>query len=574
VALTSLIGAVFGRGGGAEVRNSDILARLRAQFGRRDGRALFNDLRAANDPEAPTTIRRRFPYADPGEGPHRGSVVIDPGSIEAVSSLGEARSMSNALLVSGERSGTGAPLAVMGPQVGYYYPEILLEMELNGGGLHARGAAFPGTSLYVQMGRGADYAWSATSAGSDNIDQFLEELCNPDGSAPTRESRHYLYQGQCTSMTTFDAGVLRGSPDREVVFHETVHGPVSGTVTVRGKPFAITTKRSTAGRDVASAFGFVRLNEDGLRGPRDFFRAASLVEFTFNWFYAGPEHTAYYSSGRLPLRAAGVDPGLPARGTGEYDWQGFLAPADHPHAIDPPGGLMVNWNNKPAPGFAAADSNWSYGPVYRSELFRGIPRRDARVEHVVGAMNRAASQEERAALVWPVVARVLATGTAPDATSAHAAELVSEWVGAHQSNLLDRDADGNVDHPGAAIFTRAWGRITDAVMSQRFGATRAVLPREGDAGYVDKDLRHLLGEPVRGAFSQPFCGLGDLAACRSALWAAIGATVTELAAQQGDDPHQWRMPARRQGFAPGLLPDTIRATNRPTFQQVIAFGEE
>ena len=50
----------------------------------------------------------------------------------------------------------------------------------------------------------------------------------------------------------------------------------------------------------------------------------SQVEFTFNWFYADDRDIAMYSSGRLPLRSAGVDPGLPTIGTGRYEWRGFL----------------------------------------------------------------------------------------------------------------------------------------------------------------------------------------------------------------------------------------------------------
>jgi hypothetical protein len=37
----------------------------------------------------------------------------------------------------------------------------------------------------------------------------------------------------------------------------------------------------------------------------------------------------------------------------------------------------------------------------------------------------------------------------------------------------------------------------------------------------------------------------------------------------GPDPAQWRTTAARTSFAPGLIPDTMRATNRPTFQQVL-----
>ena len=44
----------------------------------------------------------------------------------------------------------------------------------------------------------------------------------------------------------------------------------------------------------------------------------------------------------------------------------------------------------------------------------------------------------------------------------------------------------------------------------------------------------------------------------------------ELAAEYGDDdPTSWLSPGWRTGFIPGLIPETFRSTNRPTFQQVI-----
>ena len=79
----------------------------------------------------------------------------------------------------------------MGPQTAYYSPEILMELDLHGPeALHARGATFPGITLYILLGRGQDYAWSATTANTDVVDQFAEKLCEPDGSDPTIESQH------------------------------------------------------------------------------------------------------------------------------------------------------------------------------------------------------------------------------------------------------------------------------------------------------------------------------------------------------------------------------------------------
>ena len=102
---------------------------------------------------------------------------------------------SNEWGISGAHTTSGHPIAVFGPQVAYFAPEILHEVDLHGPHLNARGASFIGTDIYVELGRGADYSWSATSAGSDIIDQRLERLCDPAGGAATsrpgrrRESR-------------------------------------------------------------------------------------------------------------------------------------------------------------------------------------------------------------------------------------------------------------------------------------------------------------------------------------------------------------------------------------------------
>ena len=73
---------------------------------------------------------------------------------------------------------------VFGPQTGYQVPVFLHEVDLHGPGLHARGVAFAGSEVYVQLGHGVDYAWSATSAGADITDQRIEKLCTPPGGPP------------------------------------------------------------------------------------------------------------------------------------------------------------------------------------------------------------------------------------------------------------------------------------------------------------------------------------------------------------------------------------------------------
>ncbi len=408
VASTALIAGRFGANGGREVENSMFLQALEERLGESQALRVFADLHDSNDGEAPVSIPGSFPYELPA-ATSPGSVVVDDGSFVGVP-FEQPPFASNALLVAAKRSETGHPLFVAGPQVGYFFPQFFAEMELQGAGFATRGAVFPGVP-FVLIGRGPDYAWSATSSQADNIDLFVETLCTDD--------RHYVYRGQCTAMRRVFAGTLKaqGAPDQPVAYYQTTHGPVVGYATVAGKRVAISSQRSTRGRELLSSGAFYELNTARVTSARGFLRTMSAVEFSFNWFYADDRDIAFFSSGRLPLRAPGTDPALPTAGTGEYDWRGFLPLAGHAQVVNPPSGLILNWNNKPAADVGSADSNFAYGSVHRVELLR--PALAARRKHtlagVTGAMNAAATQDLRATDVWPAVRAVLRTGNAPSA---------------------------------------------------------------------------------------------------------------------------------------------------------------
>ena len=347
IAATAFIGSIFGAGGGGEATNADLLARLQQGLGPVKGQKVWNDVMLSVDPEAPTTTKRSFPYGPLTGGPVTGSLVVDPGSVVPLdprqtpaaatdpvmvdaSAAPPGKQASNFLLVAPGRSASGNSLAVMGPQLGYYYPEIVQQIHLKGPGFESQGVAVPGLSMYQLIGRTRDYAWSLTSANHDVRDVFAEELCEPDGSVPTRESDHYRYKGTCRPFVQFDAGTLAGDP---IVFPKSVHGAVIGTATVGGRPYALTRKRSTFGRDGLNLGALKDMSEGKATTPQRFFDTANQFGFTFNWAYASRTATAFFTSGRLPRRAAGLDRRLPTLGTGGYEWQGFLGRDEHPRDI-------------------------------------------------------------------------------------------------------------------------------------------------------------------------------------------------------------------------------------------------
>jgi len=96
-------------------------------------------------------------------------------------------------------------------------------------------------------------------------------------------------------------------------------------------------------------------------------------------------------------------------------------------------------------------------------------------------------------------------------------------------------------------------------------------------GYVNKDLRQVLGMPVQGAWSRSYCGDGSLDACRAQLRASLSAAVNRVLGAQGVSPvdalrydkHQDDIRSNTAGVV-GVRP--IDWQNRPTFQQVVRFS--
>ncbi len=633
VATAALVGGIFGKGGGSEVESSQVLTAARQKFGIIDGTQVWNDFRRQNDPEAPTTVKGTTFSYQPNRNDNQAALAMpDAGSVvdsssappaptdsalakSIISPVGLLHGNSNALLVARQNSTSGRPLAVIGPQVGYFMPQILIEQDLHGPDIDANGAAFAGVSPYVLLGRGRDYAWSATSAGQDIIDTFAEQLCEPDGSTPTVQSTHYLYKGTCRPMEILQrTNVITPNPadpsppeTYQLTAQRTVHGIVHKRGTVNGKPVAFARLRSTYFHEVDSARGFSDLNQPSkVAKVEDFQRAVAKIGFTFNWFYVDDRDIGYYNSGDNPVRAPGVSFAVPNWGTGAFDWQGFnptnhtasLTPAaEHPQVINQP--VLTSWNNKQAPGFGAADGNWSYGPVYRSQMLdRQIDNslflgRKTTLQRLITSMEEAGTTDLRGqeAVLW----MLNVIGEPSDPALADAVNTLKFWIftGSHRR---DKDKDGHYDDERAVQIMDAWwpravramfepklgadlfDRITGIVgldnEPNNHGAHLGSAYQDGWYGYVNKDLRRLLGEPQQGPLSRIYCGNGSLAACRTALTSSLTAALAvpkttlyqDAGCTDGDQPCFDETRFRAIG---GVTVPPIPWINRPTYQQAV-----
>jgi len=617
----------------------------------------FLDFVRPNDPEAPATVHSgaSFAYRTPPLQSTAGSLAMpDLGTIQmanvkgaggrsagarsagaAKTGAGSAgggagpysgaasqgllalpRTDSNALLVSGAHSTSGHPLAVMGPQVAYFAPEVLMEQDIHGPGIDANGAAFPGVNLYVELGHGRDYAWSATSAGQDIIDTFAVPLCDPNGSAPNLQSDHYLYQGRCVAMETLtrseawtpNAADSTPAGSQTLTEQRTALGLVTARATVGGRPVAYTRLRSTYLHELDSAQGFLQYNDPArMRNPTDFMNASYQIGYTFNWFYTDDKHIAYFNSGHNPVRAPGTNPFFPT--SSSFPWQGFdpsnytsaqTPQSEHPQAVDQD--YLTSWNNKQAPGYQNPDTGQEYASIYRSVLLdQGIrsfldPGRKMSLVDLVNVMGNAATQDLRGVTVLPYALQIL--GQPADPQLAGAVATLRDWVssGAHR---VDRSGQGHYDHADAVRIMDAWwpllvnaqfgptlGPDLLAQVKSRFpindqpghGTSGEHLGSSWDVGFygvAQKDLRTLLGQKVNGPLSRPYCGAGSLVACRAALSSSLSQALGQSANQvypadgvcaTGDQACSDSIRFRPLG---AISQPLIPWQNRPTFQQTV-----
>ncbi|MGW2068078.1 penicillin acylase family protein [Streptomyces sp. NPDC001953] len=640
VALASVVGSLFGSGGGGEVSNAISLLAAQSKYGVEQGTKVWESFRERNDPEAVLTVHNgeSFPYASKPDDP-QGEALPDAGSVTeealvhdrtgsaatsgaarasktaAATALTSAkRGMSNALVVSGKYTASGHPVAVFGPQTGYFAPQLLMLQEIQGPGISARGASFAGLSMYVELGRGQDYSWSATTSGQDIIDTYAVELCQDD--------YHYLYHGTCTAMDkveqknawspTVADGTAAGSYTMRV--WRTKYGPVQYRATVGGKKVAYTTLRSSYLHEADSIIGFQMLNDpDYVKGPEDFRSAAQHINFTFNWFYADSRHTAYYNSGDNPVRAGGVDAEFPVWAQPAYEWRNwdpatntadYTPPAQHPGSVDQD--YYISWNNKQAKDYTTAP--WGDGSVHRGNLLQdrvkklvaagGVTR-----SSLVKAMADAALADLRAEDVLPDLLKVVNSSTVTDPATAAAVGKLSAWVSAGvRRTETSAGSKKYADADAVRILDAWWPLLVKAEFEPGLGsdlytALTANLPVDespsaahGPTGshagssfqygwwsYVDKDIRAVLGEPVQGPLAQKYCGGGDLGACRDVLTGTLkqAAGMTASQVYPGDDQcsagDQWCADSIVQRALGGIKHGRISWQNRPTYQQVVEF---
>ena len=582
---------VFGETAGAEMQNAGFLSHLQTKHGEEKGLAIYNELMFQNDPNSPTSIpKAEADFKTQPLGEVNWKAVAIPDKAEAMArrlgkeerdhaefleSLGFKKQASNALLVSADKSATGNPLLLGGPQVGHALPSFFMDLDVHAPGIDFRGPAVPGASALVPLGRGADYAWSLTTGYSDAVDVRAEKLCDPAGGEATKDSNAYIFKGECVEMESREETIEATPPatdpgppsSEDITIYRTVHGPVFERGTVDGKPVAFVKERFFWLKELDSLPSFYRWNT-GIESIEDFAAAAEDFTMSFNSFYVDSENIGYFHVGEYPVRAKGVHPSLPIWGTGQWEWKGRRPYATQPTLINPEQGWVANWNNKPAAGCDNHDG-FKWGPLHRVQLLIDQMRSllddgKATLTDLADVIRVAATQDARGLYLAPQMMRKAAKAPEQADNYKQALDIVKAWseAGAHRRNL-DRDETMD-DGPALAIYDAWYDKLVHLVFDDEVGTDGYELmtdapivnynPVNGGGFWFDFSsyLKNLLTRKSRLArFDRNYCNNIDTDSkenCLNLISEALVAALAQLTEEQGEDMTAWTKPAENISF--------------------------
>jgi penicillin amidase len=241
---------------------------------------------------------------------------------------------SNNWVVSGARTVSGRPLMANDPHLEINrLPNIWVEQAVELPDGWWLGASMPGLPAML-VGRNAHLAWGATYSFADAVDSWVEHC---------RDGRYRRGEDEWIPFRQRTEVIRRKkSPEVTVTYYENDHGVLDGNPAVEGLYLAT---RWAPGESGAASLAAMR-DMWSARTVEEGMGCLGRIESSFNWVLADDGgHIGFQMSGTIPVRHPEANGFLPAPGwRSDYDWQGFLDPADLPRSIDPEGGYIVTAN--------------------------------------------------------------------------------------------------------------------------------------------------------------------------------------------------------------------------------------
>lgn len=496
-----------------------------------------------SDPIPPVAVSAGAPPAELGQVDLAGIVS----ALDAVPELfGRGAGVgSNAWVVSGARTESGAPLLANDPHLRPSQPGIWYQVGLHCTSVSATcpfdvaGFGFAGMPGVV-VGHNQTVAWGMSNLNADTTDLFLEKVTGDT----------YLVDGAQQSLASRRETIkVAGADDVVLSVRATGHGPlISGVLadTARlgdvapvpdGSPnrsggygVALQWTALTPGRTADAVFGVnaARTVEEFRSALRQFDSPAESVVFADT-----DGHIGYQAVGRVPTRSG---PGLgQADGTwprlgwdSTWDWVGDVPYDQLPATMDPAEGFIVAANQQVSPQ-STLSADWDYG--YRAQRIRSmLQERMATGKGIASADLAAIQSDTYSYFASQVMVPVLLSAPPSDVDStssqqqftADAVRLLNGW-----------DGTQSTESPAAAYYNAVWATLIRRTFDE---LPKSVAPN-GDSRTTEV-MRGLLNQPTNPWWDD--VTTPTIVETRDQIIVqALADARLELTASLGKDPQRW-----------------------------------
>ncbi|WP_419888294.1 penicillin acylase family protein [Neobacillus niacini] len=533
-----------------EIQNAKILAQLEKQYGPEAAKKMFDDIFWENDPASPTTLpddgavnpvkkdtkktaNQQFPGIEKASetfSEKRNDFVVTSQELGLPLKIG-----SNAVVIGPGKSATGNALLMGGPQYNFSAPGSVYEVGLHAPGIDIEGSGLIGLPI-IMFGTKENYAFTSTYGVGNLVDIFVETL-NPEN------SYQYLYKGKWLDMEkkveTFTYRDSEGNR-QEVAkeFYSTVHGPVNHFDKENNTAYS----KAWSFRGTEAESWSAYLESNWANNMKEFHKEAKEMTMSINWYYADKEgNIGHFYTGKYPIRDERVDLRLPTPGTGEYEWKGFIDPKDHPYAINPKTGYIVNWNNRPASNWTNGELSFMWGEDHRVQQFIDLVNaKDKLTVDDIDDINYHASYVNlRTKWFKPMLMEALEKTNDPRYQEVY--EALQDWNNLNEDN----NKDGMYDSPGLTIFESWWPLVVDNLYKAQLGDAYASLKGIIDHRYGSSlTLRALGGN--NGPLKTNYPWLNE--DTDQFLLTALDQALEKLEEEHGTDISTWLKPARMMVF--------------------------
>lgn len=292
-------------------------------------------------------------------------------AIAATPPLPDPPHASNGWVFSGARTHSGKPLLANDPHLQLGAPGVWYLLRLEAPGLTLAGASAPGVPGVV-LGHNGHVAWGMTTTGADAFDLVLEKLA-PGGAGFMGPSGQEAF-----AVATHEIRVKGEREPRRVQVRRTPNGVVLADI------LASDVEAAPQGHVLALRAALdlgVNTTGDALLRMIRARDVAGLLDAAQGWRAPVQNLFAADRDGRIALAAIGAVPvrrggdgSLPVPGWDEaYGWSRTIPSVSMPRAVDPPGGVLINANNRLIPDHAGMRITGDWDAPYRGlRLHEGL----------------------------------------------------------------------------------------------------------------------------------------------------------------------------------------------------------